>query len=133
VAHRVFVKPEHTQRLNALIHPRVNEMREELMKGYEADPSVKAVVWDTPLLVEAGLHRECDALVFIKVPAEMRLKRLQESRQWSSEELDKREKLQFSLDKKQDLADYCIDNSGDQASTLRLVQQVLSQILAHPV
>jgi dephospho-CoA kinase len=58
---------------------------------------------------------------------------LKESRGWGEEELEKREKLQFSLDKKQELADYCLDNSGDQASTLRLVKQVLSQILAHPV
>ncbi len=46
------------------------------------------------------------------------------------EELDKREKLQIPLDKKAKVADYCVDNSGDQASSLRQVQRVLSQILA---
>jgi dephospho-CoA kinase len=72
-------------------------------------------------------------VVFVKVPLEVRLKRLAQGRGWGAEELSKREKLQFSLDKKAELADYCIDNSGDEASTLRQVQRILSQILALPV
>ena len=67
--------------------------------------------------------------VFVEVPREIRLNRLIKARQWDEEELDKREKLQFSLDKKAQLADYVVDNSSDQASTLRLIQRVLSQLL----
>jgi dephospho-CoA kinase len=133
VAHQIFSDPAKTKRLTDLIHPKVDQNREELMARYMADPAIKGIVWDSPLLLEAGLNRECDAVVFIKVPREIRLKRLHESRGWSPQELDKRENLQFSLDKKAQLADYCIDNSGDQASTLRLVQRVLSQLLAPAV
>jgi dephospho-CoA kinase len=55
---------------------------------------------------------------------------LKENRGWTEEELLKREKLQFSLDKKADLADYYVDNSGDAASTLRQVERIFLQILA---
>jgi dephospho-CoA kinase len=133
VARRVFANSRDTERLNGLIHPKVHEKRDELMGRGFSDPSIRAVVWDTPLLFETGLEKECDAVVFVKVPLEVRLKRLAQGRGWGPEEVAKREKLQFSLDKKAELADYCIDNSGDEASTLRQVQRILSQILALPV
>ncbi len=57
------------------------------------------------------------------------LARVAKGRGWGERELEKRENLQFSLDKKAKLADYCIDNTGDEASSLAQVQQVLSQIL----
>ncbi|MCL2645536.1 MAG: dephospho-CoA kinase [Phycisphaerales bacterium] len=136
VAKRVFADASQTERLNGLIHPRVDRRRRELMEGYLADDGgggVGAVGWGVPLLFGVGLNRECDAVIFVDVPRPIRLRRLRENRGWTAEELDRREKLQFPLDKKAQLADYCMDNSSDQASTLRLVQQVLSQILAPSV
>jgi dephospho-CoA kinase len=126
----VFKDSGKLERLNGLIHPRVAEMREKRMREYLAEERVRAIVWDTPLLVEAGLYRECDAVVFIKVPWEQRLERVKQKRGWTVEELERREKLQFPLDKKAQVADYCIDNSGDEASSLRQVQRVLSQLSA---
>ncbi|MGN6371029.1 MAG: dephospho-CoA kinase [Phycisphaerae bacterium] len=130
VAERVFQTPADTQRLNDIIHPRVAQHREKAMAGYLREAGVIAIVWDTPLLLETGLNQECDAVVFVKAPREQRLQRIIASRGWSAAELDRREKLQIPLDKKADIADYCIDNSGDDTSSLRQVQRVLSQILA---
>jgi dephospho-CoA kinase len=133
VARRVFERHEDAMRLEALVHPQVRVKRSELMgRGFD-DDLIRAIVWDSPLLFETNAHKECDALVFVKVPLDVRLKRLARSRGWGADELARREKLQFSLDKKAQLADYCIDNSGDEASTLRQVQRTLSQILGLPV
>jgi dephospho-CoA kinase len=129
----VFNNPEKIARLNQLIHPRVATMRDALMRTYLADGAVRAIVWDSPLLVETGLHEGCDAVVFIDVSREMRLQRLQEKRGWTAEELERREKLQIPLDKKAQVADYCVDNSGDEASGLRQIQRVLSQLSAKNV
>jgi dephospho-CoA kinase len=133
VAAAVFTDAARTKRLNSLIHPRVAQEREVSMKQHQADPRIVAIIWDTPLLFEAGLDQYCDAVVFVDVPREERLRRLREKRGWEAPELDKREKLQFPLDKKAQLADYDIDNSRDEASSLRQVQRVLSQILASVV
>jgi dephospho-CoA kinase len=130
VAREVFGDAGRVRRLNGLIHPRVGARRDALMGGYLADPAVRAVVWDTPLLREAGLDRDCDAVVHIDAPFELRLARVRGKRGWTAEELSRREKLQFPLDKKAELADYCIDNSGDEASSLRQIQRVLSHLLA---
>ena len=129
VGKRVFADAAQLERLNGLIHPRVDQRRRELMEQYLMDGGIKAIAWDVPLLFEVGLDRDCDAVVFVDTPRPIRLQRLQKNRGWTPEELDRREKLQFPLDKKTQLADYCMDNSRDQASTLRLVQKVLSQIL----
>jgi dephospho-CoA kinase len=126
----VFGDGEKIRRLNELVHPRVGLLRDELMKKYLGDEGIKGIVWDTPLLVEAGLAGECDAVVYVDSPLELRRKRVAEKRGWKAEEHEKREKLQNPLDKKAELADYCIDNSGDEATTLSQVQRVLSQLLA---
>jgi dephospho-CoA kinase len=125
----VFSDAGKIRRLGEIIHPLVGQRRAELMRIYMADPGIRAVVWDTPLLVEAGLDKECDAVVFVKVPMDLRRKRVREKRGWTAEELEKREKLQFPLDKKAEIADYCVDNSGDEASSLVQVQRVVSQLL----
>jgi dephospho-CoA kinase len=124
----VFSDPEKLRRLNGIIHPRVGQRRDELMAAYLNNPQVKAIVWDTPLLVETVLHRECDRLVFVSVPLEIRLARINRTRGWGPEELQRRENLQFTLDKKAALADYVVDNSGDEIASLGQVQRVLSHL-----
>ncbi len=130
VAKRVFVGPEQIGRLNALIHPRVGAERERLTAAALVDGAVAAVVWDIPLLFEIGLDKACDAVVFVRTDAKQRLRRLQETRGWGPEEVQRREKLQIPLDKKELIADYCIDNSGNEAHTLAQVRVVLSQLLS---
>lgn len=128
IAAQVFQQPDKLARLNAIIHPRVGKRRDELMTIYLQDAAVKAIIWDTPLLVETGLDRECDVLVFINVPQPLRQQRLIEKRGWGPEELARREKFQIALDKKAALADYDIDNSGDEVASLRQIQRVLSHL-----
>lgn len=122
----VFGDPVKLERLNALIHPLVHQRRKELMVQYERDPGICAMVWDSPLLLEAGLDRECDGVVYVGAPEEVRMQRLRQSRGWPAEELRRREKLQIPLDKKALVADYCIDNGGDKAASEDQVLRVLS-------
>jgi dephospho-CoA kinase len=128
----VFADPDSLARLNQLIHPREQRQRDALMARFLADPQWKAIIWDTPLLLEVGLNRECDALIFVKTPFELRVDRVKNTRGWSPQELDRREKMQIPLDKKAKVADYCVDNSGDQAASQSQVQQVLSHLLSKP-
>ena len=117
-------------RLNALVHPRIDVLRKTLMDRYLADPGVKAIIWDTPLLVEVGLDRDCDAVVFVEASDEIRRERVRQSRGWSAAELEKREKSQLGLDKKASIADYYVNNSGDEVASLLQVQRVLSHLFS---
>src|SRR5688500_2760096 len=65
VAARVFVDPAQKRRLEELIHPLVHAAREREMRVAAGDAQVVAYIWDTPLLLEAGLASQCDAVVFV--------------------------------------------------------------------
>jgi dephospho-CoA kinase len=99
IAGHIFSDPAARKRLEGLLHPIVNRMRERRMHAAVDDRRVVAFVSDTPLLVETGLHAECDAVVFVDAPAEVRLARVA-GRGWDLAELAKRENSQLPLDNK---------------------------------
>ena len=129
VAQRVFSDRAELKRLEALIHPLVDEERKRLMDEAATDPSVTAFVWDTPMLVETDLHRLCDAVVFVDTPLDVRQARVSK-RGWAAEELLRREKMQLALDKKQSISDYVIHNAAHAEAVSRQVRQVFSSIKA---
>jgi dephospho-CoA kinase len=130
IAQLVFHDSTKSQQLNSLIHPRVAALRLQRTAQFAANPAIPAIVWDTPLLFETQLNRDCDVVIFVKSPLDQRLARVAQRRGWTEAELINRENFQISLDNKEKLADYVLDNSGEASETLRQVQQVLSQILA---
>jgi dephospho-CoA kinase len=130
VAEVVFSDPEQRRRLEALIHPLVAAAREQTMARHADDPQVVAWVWDTPLLYEAHLHGQCDAVVFVEAPLEARRQRVLESRGWSAEELALREGAQMALDGKRRLADHVIRNSAGPDEVRQQVKDVLSRVLS---
>lgn len=130
IAEKVFNAPHELKRLEGLIHPLVKEARDAAMKHAAGDPQVLAYVWDTPLLLEASLAGECDAVVFVDAPPELRLARVSATRGWEPAELDRREKLQWGLDKKRRMADYVLSNTADADFVRHQVRELLSRILA---
>lgn len=125
----VFDNAEQLHRLEALIHPLVHRRRTELRRQHQADPAVKAIVEDVPLLMEKGLERDCDVVVFVDASEAARRERVAANRGWTSEELSRRQKNQVSLDTKRKHAHYVVDNNADEACSLRQVRQLLTRIL----
>jgi len=128
VAREVFDRPEERKRLEALIHPLVAEERDRIMAQTAPDPRIKAFIWDVPLLMETGLDRQCDAIVFVDAPIELRRERVRQSRGWNEQEIEKREKFQLPLDKKRQAAHHIVVNNADAAAVRRQVSQVFSRI-----
>lgn len=129
VSRLVFEDPQQRKRLEDLVHPIVLARRAALRKQYDQDAKIKAIVDDTPLLFERGLQQECDIVVFVDAPLEVRRARVRAARGWSDEELDRRQQNQTPLDIKARNADYVIDNSADPAHCLEQVRRILSLIL----
>lgn len=129
VADRVFENPREQRRLTELIHPRVAERRQAILRASQADPQVRAIVIDSPLLIEAGVNRMCDRVVFVHADRPVRLERLRRDRGWSESELDRREKSQNPLDTKRGLADYIVDNNSDTDELRSQVEQLFSRVL----
>jgi dephospho-CoA kinase len=131
VAARIFNDDEQRERLEALIHPRVAEARKHLREHYSQLPGagVRFIVEDCPLLLETGLDRECDLLVLVDAPREVRLQRVRENRGWDAAELSRRENRQLPLDTKLKRADIVISNAGDRSALLDQVRGLLSRVL----
>lgn len=124
----VFNDDSALKRLESLTHPRVHAKRAELRQKYEADPAVKAIVEDCPLLLETELDQEMDVLVFVDAPPAVRQQRLRASRGWSAGEIDRREKNQLPLDTKRARADYVVNNGASERICIEEVTRVLSLI-----
>lgn len=131
IARKVFTDPAERQRLEGLLHPWVNNARIKQMSESAENPEIVAYIWDTPLLFETKLNKECDAVVFVEAPAELRQKRVMEARRWDEAELLRRENLQWPLDSKREMSDSVIGNTADAEFVRGQVRETLSRILAN--
>ena len=124
IARVVFADPDQRVRLEGLLHPRVEEERRRM---FAAASDARALVVDAPLLLEAGLDDGCDVLVFVDTPQEHRVARVKD-RGWTSEDLDAREKAQWPLDRKRQVAHYVLVNDGDLATLRRRTIDLLQSL-----
>jgi dephospho-CoA kinase len=132
ISRRVFSDEEELRKLEALIHPLVDQARKEAMdEAIRKNPKIRAFVWDSPLLFETGQNARCDAVIFVEAPAAQRVARVRESRGWDAVELARRENLQWPLDKKREISDYVIVNTADADYARSQVNQVLSRTLVN--
>lgn len=131
VAAKIFNHPDEKARLESLIHPRVKLGRQDLHAKYNADPAIKAIVEDCPLLLETGLDNAVDVLIYIESGREKRIERVAKTRGWSADELDRREKNQLPLDTKRNRADHVVVNEAGEQVCFEQTRNVLSQILQH--
>jgi dephospho-CoA kinase len=129
VARVIFSDPAQRRRLEALIHPLVKEHRAGVIARAQRDGAA-AVVVDAPLLFEAGVDAECDAIVFVDAPREARLARVRASRGWTAEELSRRESQQMDAEEKRRKSDHVIANTGDEGSVARQAGLVYRAILS---
>lgn len=124
----VFKDPAALAQLEAILHPRVHEARQRERDQHQALPDIVAIVEDCPLLLESKLDQDCDQLVFVDTPDEIRRQRVLESRGWDAGELKKRDQRQQPLDTKRQAADYVISNDLDLAHLREQVRSVLQNI-----
>lgn len=123
----VFADPGERAHLEAIVHPWIHTQRRAM---FSADPgAAPARVIDAPLLLEAGLHTECDSIWFIDAPTEARQTRAQASRGWTVAELARREAAQWPLDQKRALAHHVLRNDGDPQSLRSRVMAALADTL----
>lgn len=125
VADIVFRDSSQRKKLEELVHPIVRASRASVL-AEAAAKGVDFAVIDAPLLLEAGVDRECDAVVFVDAPREQRLARVK-GRGWSEQELERREAAQWSLDEKKRLSRYVIRNDSDLAALERSVSELIGQ------
>lgn len=116
-------------RLNAIVHPRINQMvAAELARLAGDDPQGVAIV-DVPLLFETGGEKRFDCTVLVYVPEPVQLRRLMARDHCGAQAAQEALKAQMPLENKKKKADFLVDNSGGLDETLKQVQRLWQDLL----
>jgi dephospho-CoA kinase len=121
---KIAFRSLHSQKdINKILHPLVLKRVEKwvLNQTKKNKPNVILIV-EIPLLFEIGYDRWFDRTLCISAPKAMRTKRLLKLG-WTHEEIEQREKLQWSQNKKNQRADEVIFNTGSPAKLRYTIQQ----------
>ena len=123
----VFADPSARERLEAIVHPAVAELREDAYRA-AAERGERAVVADIPLLFEAGLVDDFDAVVLVDAPEEVRLARLVGDRGMDPEEARRMIAAQMPSELKRARADFVISNTGTLMELDRRSREVWTEL-----
>jgi len=108
---RVFSDSEQLEALNAIVHPEVQRLRDELVDEARRRGD-RIVVCDIPLLFERRLAEQFDRIVLVDAPRPVRMDRLVRDRGLETTEAMKMIASQMPAELKRARADYLIDNTG---------------------
>jgi len=128
LAEVVFADARKLSSLNEIIHHLVLQRAEELIKQYNRQNQVKAIVLDMPLLVEVGWNKRCDKLIFVDCEQKIRLKRAKKMG-FDKNQVKIRENFQISLDNKANLADNMVENNSDFSALAKQVADIFTYIV----
>ncbi len=126
----IFSSPEKRAALNAITHPAVAVRSHELFDAAAADDPDAIVVYDVPLLVEAGRSEEFDLIVVVNASTETRIARMMELRGMTHDEALHRINSQATDTERLAIADVVIDTNGTVDETLEQVDVLWEKLSA---
>lgn len=122
MASAVFSNPEKLALLNSLVHPAVG-------KDFEKWVSTKKtsfVLKEAAILFETGIYKSLDQTILVTAPIATRIERVMKRDNVTKQEVEARMKNQWSEEKKLELADFVIDNSGNKLVIPQVIDFVSS-------
>lgn len=125
LANLVFDNPNKLNQLNAIIHPLVAQDFATWVATHERE---KFVIKETAILFETGNHTQCDYVITVTAPIDVRIKRVLKRDQIDEDEIRKRIANQWPEEKKAKLSDFVIQNINLD-NTLQQVKNIYSKIV----
>ncbi len=115
-------------RLEAIVHPEVGRLSAEAFaRARSADPDA-VIIYDVPLLVEAGRANEFDAVIVVDASDETRVSRLVNERNMSEADARARLRAQATNSERRAIADYVISTETSVNETRREVEVVYASL-----
>lgn len=128
LAAQIFADPAKRRELDRITHPAIAALAEERLSELRR-LGVPLVVYEAPLLFEAGAEQRVDAVLVVSVSDREQLARLMTRDNLSATDARARIAAQFPLAVKVARADYVIDNSGTLESTAAKVTALYRELL----
>jgi dephospho-CoA kinase len=107
LAKLVFNNPEQLKLLNQIIHPAVKVDFENWLKANKNSP---LIIKEAAILFESGSYKDCDVIISISAPQEIRIQRVVERDHLTYEEVMSRINNQWTDEMRNKKSDYVIDN-----------------------
>lgn len=124
LAKQVFNNPEKLEKLNAIVHPMVKIHFENWLLQYQKHPFI---IKESAILFESASNKNCDAIITVTAPLEIRIDRVIKRDHTDRESVLKRIQNQWSDEQKVAKSDYVIQNI-DSKSTKIQVDEILKKL-----
>ena len=125
IAEQVFSNTQKLAQLTEIIHPLV---RTETRKIIANSPPKSMIAWEVPLLFETHGEEICSFTVCIYLSREVAFQRTQKRDGILREDFENRMKNQLDINKKIELSDFTIENSGSLEDLETKAQEILRTI-----
>ena len=120
LAEMVFADASARADLEAIIHPRVRELFNDVVADLAPD---ETLIYEIPLLVESNVASNFDLVITVEADLEIRKERLRKRGMFISE-IERRIAAQASREEREAQADHIITNDGDEDALLRSVENL---------
>ncbi len=124
IADIIFNDSSYLEKMNAIIHPRVARH----FKKWTLKQITPYVIKEVAILFENGGNKQCDYVITVTAPIELRIERLLKRDHTTKSKLKAIMKNQWSDDDKVKLSDFVIDNTTLER-TKKQVNKVHQEIL----
>ena len=124
---RIVADPAVRGQVERLLHPEIMRSLEAAWIESRTKAPERPILFDIPLLFEAGLEARFDVVVLVYVPRSVQLERLMARDHLSREEAAATLEMQLPLTAKRERSHWVIDNSGPLDQTRRQVLAVWAQ------
>ena len=124
IATIIFNDTTYLQKMNAIVHPRVATH----FKKWVAKQTSNYVIKEVAILFENGGHKQCDYVITVTAPIELRIERLLKREHTTKEKVEAIMKNQWSDAEKVKLSDYAITNTKLE-NTIKQVEEIHCKIL----
>jgi dephospho-CoA kinase len=125
----VFRNRTKRRQLERIIHPRVAREQARLTKQAARIDPTAVVIYDVPLLFEAGIDTRVDKTLVVTADRETQLARLKKRNGLSRVEAIRRIRSQMPLSKKVRLADIVIDGTLSRHNAMKAVRGIFLDLL----
>lgn len=130
LARLVFDDSDALAALNDIVHPEVRRLAKLRFDAVQAANPNAVVIYDVPLLVEAGVQLSWDLVVIAEAAVEERVRRMVQLRGMTAEEARQRIGTQASDEARRAVADVIIDTGGSEKYTLEQADALWGRLQA---
>ncbi|MBX2829504.1 MAG: dephospho-CoA kinase [Flavobacteriaceae bacterium] len=124
VAEKIFNNKDLLQKVNAIIHPKVGQHFKRWLKKQDAPYCIK----EAAILFENGGYKNCDFIVLVTAPKEIRIQRVVQRDGTTEEQIESRMANQWDDEKKIPLSHFHIENT-DLDTTKEMVKEIHNLLL----